>query len=130
MAEKRPYKLHTNRELKLMLAGTKPLAAFLYREGEDETFYLGRQPFQKHVDLGVIVRRDRIFSHRGAKLQLVLFALPGEEWRFKAYELMWQLAEVDGWNDTLERMEGTLLGYEEWQNDWHMADRKRKQDDI
>jgi hypothetical protein len=57
----------------------------------------------------------------------VLFCLPGEEWRFKAYDLMCQLSEKIGWNDTLERMEGTLLGYEDWQNDWHMANRDHYQ---
>jgi len=106
-----------------MLAGKKPLAAFLYAEGEDEALYLNDQPFAKHEKKRQLVRYDRLFSRQEVKLHLVLFALPGEEWRFHAYELMWQLSEKIGWNDTLERMEGTLLGYEDWQNDWHLANR-------
>jgi hypothetical protein len=30
-----------------------------------------------------------------------------------------------GWNDTLERLEGMLYGYEDWQNDW-WADYRRQ----
>ncbi|MGZ3305697.1 MAG: hypothetical protein ACXU8U_07525, partial [Asticcacaulis sp.] len=103
MADKRPYELHTNQELKLMLAGTKPLAAFLYAKGESETLYLGNQPFGKYVKEGRLLRHDCTFTRQGVGLILVLFALPSETWRFKAYELMWRLSEQCGWNDTLER---------------------------
>ncbi|CAL4866147.1 hypothetical protein MMA231_00385 [Asticcacaulis sp. MM231] len=123
MKAKRPYKPHTNHELKLMLAGTKPFAAFSYREGEDEAFYLGDQPFKRHVKNGQLMRYDWVCTQQGVELHFVLFALPGEEWRFKAYELMWRLSEQCDWNDTLERMEGTLLGYTDEQNEWHIANR-------
>ncbi|HVZ28941.1 MAG TPA: hypothetical protein VG839_01015 [Asticcacaulis sp.] len=106
-----------------MLKGTKPLAAFLYSEGENEDVNLGGQPFKKHVKKGRLVRHDLRFTNQGVNVHMVLFALPGQEWRFEAFELMRQLFEKEGWNDTLERMEGTLLGYEDWQNDWHMANR-------
>ena len=36
-----------------------------------------------------------------------------------------QKAKV-GWNDTLERLEGMLYGYEDWQNDWWADYRRRK----
>jgi hypothetical protein len=47
----------------------------------------------------------------------VYFTLPGEEWRVDAYRLLYEVGSKTRWNDTLERREGRLLGYEEWQND-------------
>jgi hypothetical protein len=45
-----------------------------------------------------------------------------------AYLLLWKTAEKSGWNAGFERMEGSLLGYEDWQNDAHMElIRRRKQ---
>jgi hypothetical protein len=120
----RPYALHTNRELWMMLRGEKPFAAFLDQEGFTETIGLGGQPFQTYVEQGRLIRHDRRFERSGVRLHRLLFALPGEEWRFKAFELMWDLAEFGPWNDTLERMEGRLLGYEDWQTDWHLAHRR------
>ena len=41
------------------------------------------------------------------------YAIAGEEWRIEAYKTLWRLAEKYGrWDETLERMEGYLLGYE------------------
>jgi hypothetical protein len=31
---------------------------------------------------------------------------------------VYEVSLKTGWNDTLERMEGRLLGYEAWQIDW------------
>ena len=47
----------------------------------------------------------------------VLYALPSQQWRIDAYLLLYETAEKSGWNEDLERMEGTLLGYEGWQNE-------------
>jgi hypothetical protein len=55
----------------------------------------------------------------------VLYALPREAWRIEAYLLLWKTAEKSGWNAGFERMEGSLLGYEDWQNDYHMERRFR-----
>jgi hypothetical protein len=119
-SQRRPYKLHTNRELSLMLKGEKPLAAFLYAEGEDEASNLSNQDFGTYVNKGVLLRDDHLFQAGPYLLHLVLFALPAEVWRFKAYHLMWEIFEKTKWNETLERMEGSLLGYTEAQNDWHI----------
>lgn len=48
-------------------------------------------------------------------------ALPQEAWRIDAYLLLGATAEKSGWNAGFERMEGSLLGYEGWHNDIHMA---------
>ena len=47
----------------------------------------------------------------------VLYALPGEQWRIDAFLLLWKTAEKAGWGEGFERLEGSLLGYEDWQND-------------
>jgi hypothetical protein len=56
----------------------------------------------------------------------VLYALPGEQWRIDAYLLLWKTAKEAGWNEGFERMEGSLLGYEDWENDFHIEQHYRK----
>jgi len=52
-----------------------------------------------------------------------LYARTSESWRIDAYIAMLAAAERSGWSQEFERLEGTLLGYEEWQNDAHIAAR-------
>ena len=59
-------------------------------------------------------------------LRTVYYTLKGQEWRIDAWKLIAKAAAKDGWNDTFERLEGMLLGYEEWQNDW-WSEHRRKQ---
>jgi hypothetical protein len=49
--------------------------------------------------------------------RIVLYASKGHEWRINAYILLYQIAAKAGWSEGFERMQGSLLGYEEWQND-------------
>lgn len=117
------YQIHTNRELELMLRGTKPLAAFvgLYPPNPDVDD-VPESAFEPHVSSGRFFKREYVFVDRdGHRLRRVLYSLPSEGWRIDAYILMWLTAERTGWNVGFERMEGSLLGYEEWQNDLHIA---------
>ena len=128
-----PYRVHTGRELALMLAGTKPLAAFC----DDHPSLHGlkvipEKEFEPHVAAGRIVKREDIAlpapsatTVRGQRIGIrrVLYALPEEAWRIEAYLLLWKTAEKSGWNVGFERMEGSLLGYEGWQNDVHIERR-------
>jgi len=94
-----PYKVHTNRELSLMLKGNKPLAVFFdvcSRGSEAEAIseerlfepYVAAGRFTKRVQDGVRIKgSDR--EHRR-----VLYAQPGEEWRIEAYLLMDKVAVV------------------------------------
>ena len=50
----------------------------------------------------------------------VLYARKSESWRIDAYIAMWAAADKSGWNHGFERLEGTLLGYTEWENDAHI----------
>jgi len=50
----------------------------------------------------------------------VFYAKTAEAWRIDAYIMMMVAAAKAGWNEGFERLEGTLLGYQEWQNDVHI----------
>ncbi len=115
-----PYEPHTNNELELMLAGHKPLAAFCdsYASCDHEEI-IPRRAFQPYVDSGRFVMRD--YSVVEKKLYRVLYALKAEAWRIDAYILLWDVAAKAGFGEWFERMEGALLGYEEWQNDAFIA---------
>jgi len=125
-----PYRVHTGRELALMLAGTKPLAAFC---DEYPSLHgvkvIPEKEFEPHVAAGRIVKREDIAlaapTVRGPRsgIRRVLYALPQESWRIEAYMLLWKTAAKSGWNAGFERMEGSLLGYEDWQNDIHIESR-------
>jgi hypothetical protein len=132
----RPDQVHTNRELALMLAGSKPLAAFVdVHPSVDGAFGIPEREFEPHVASGLIVKRDVIEPpsaderpieglRRGTRL--VLYALKGEEWRINAYLLLRRTAAKSGWNEGFERMEGSLLGYEDWQNDVQIDEQKNR----
>ena len=118
-----PYLVHTGRELELMLQGKKPFAAFCDAlEASYNEEIIPEQAFAPHVVKGGIIKRD-ISGEPPHVLRRVLYTLPGEEWRMNAYLLMWEIMEKSGWNDSLERMEGRLLGYEDWQCDFHIQNR-------
>lgn len=48
---------------------------------------------------------------------IAMYAKKQEEWRIEAYILLRNTWKKSGWSEALERMEDSLLGYEEWQND-------------
>lgn len=116
-----PYQIHTNRELILMLAGTKPLAVFT---GEypplPDIEEIPERLFDSYVATGRFVKREYVEPKRYGRslgIRRILYSLPSESWRIDAYILMQLTASKTGWNESFERMEGSLLGYAEWQND-------------
>jgi hypothetical protein len=50
----------------------------------------------------------------------VFYARPSEAWRIDAYIMMLAAAAKVGWSEGFERLEDSLLGYEEWQTDLHL----------
>lgn len=123
-----PYKLHTNRELSMMLNRIKPLAAFcdefLVSEPINAPSY---SKFEVQVSKGNLIKREHVeFDSMRADIcrRRTLFALPEEAWRIDAYLLLWKTARITGWNDGFERMEGSLLGYSDEQNDLFMQYKK------
>lgn len=125
-----PYRVHSGRELALMLAGTKPLAVFV---DEHPSLHgeriIPEGAFAPYVASGRLIQREiitplgpdaPIVQGRPIGSRRVLYALSQEAWRIEAYLLLWGTAAKSGWNAGFERLEGSLLGYEDWQNDIHM----------
>lgn len=102
-----PYLVHTGFELALMLEGRKPLAIFADTHAWLEEHVA---PFAPFVAAGRIVRRT--VDH--ADVREIYFARPGEEWRIDSYL---DLRAATTWNEALERRQGELLGYTEWENE-------------
>ncbi|MEJ6785039.1 hypothetical protein [Aminobacter sp. Piv2-1] len=122
-----PYSLHTNRELDMMLAGTKPFAAFSHQrvEGFEKPDALAGQDFEPHVKSGVLSEHVRTFrgTSEGVPLDVdyYFYAVPGEEWRVEAYSLLLELLHRGAWCSQLEWLQGRLLGYTDEQNEYHLA---------
>jgi len=119
---------HTGRELELMLAGGKPLAHFYdYYPPEPPEEIVPSEAFAPYVDSGLF--EQRVFVELGdpdpAAPQIrgvyhVLYALATEAWRIDAFIAMTCEARVVGWNERFERLEGSLLGYTDLENDRHI----------
>ncbi|WP_067064971.1 hypothetical protein [Roseateles chitosanitabidus] len=116
-----PYVVHTNRELALILAGEKPLAVFheVFPTDPADSF-IPDEYFAPYVESQGLVRREHVQRSRHGAIRYVLYATAGQQWRMDAYVLMLTVAAKEGWNPGFERMEGALLGYEDWQNDVYM----------
>jgi len=83
-----PYLVHTNRELGLMLRGTKPLAYFMDIVGHELDICVRYwRMFDRHVAVGRLIRREVIgpcpdLPH--LEYRQLFYALPGHEWRVDA----------------------------------------------
>ncbi len=101
-----------------MLAGRKPFAHFVDAKGQfPQTLERYFRLFDRHVEMARLVRRDHIeppIDKRKYELYRIMFAVPGEEWRFDAFL---GLMQSPIWGPAQERREGELLGYEDWMND-------------
>jgi len=120
-----PYRLHSGRELRMMLAGVKPLALFSDVLDDDPSpWCFPEDVFAPHVRDGTLVMREFIElgnappPYKG--IRVLLYALAVEAWRIDAFILLHHVGRQEGWNDALTRMEGALLGYAAWQNDVHL----------
>jgi hypothetical protein len=129
-----PYVVHTGYELPLMLDGRKKLARFHHeypphQHGWEDAFdcFVTQGLLHKEVD---VVTFDKPHRHASGQvfegLRTAWYTPKGEEWRIKAFRLIEKAQSKGGWNDTLERLEGMLYGYEDWQNDWWADYRRRK----
>jgi hypothetical protein len=118
--DERPYKIHTNRELVMMLSGEKPFSAFSeWCAAKPEREYPEKY-FDPYVKSGLFVKKVFFSGEGKRKAKHVLYAKVGEEWRIEAHMLLMATATKEGWNRGFERMEGSLLGYTDWQNDVHI----------
>ena len=125
--------VHTGYELVLMLEGRKPFAVFseVYPEKGHEMRH--QRSFERYVAEGLLNKREvlkpfadplRLMDGRTYEgVRFTYYVAPGQEWRIDAYLLLVQLGAVHGWNDSYERIEGALLGYEAWQTELWLARR-------
>tara|TARA_R110002096_G_scaffold143509_1_gene299708 strand:+ start:741 stop:1373 length:633 start_codon:yes stop_codon:yes gene_type:complete len=116
------YVNHSNRELTMMLAGEKPLASFHVGPGEaiEDTMWRP-QPFAPHVASGRIIRYETSFGRDPAEHGIaILFALPEETWRLKAYEALYKHCLTYKFSSYVEPLFGTLYGYTDEQNLEHV----------
>ena len=112
---------HTGRELALMLSGKKPLAMFYAERAElPNEVLIPEQAFAAHVMTEKIVRAEITLESgysallgRNAQIRYVFFALAPQAWRIDAMSLLRESFAKSRcpWNEALERIEGTLLGY-------------------
>jgi hypothetical protein len=129
-----PYLVHGGYELPLLLEGRKQLARFSDTYPSDP--HWNEEKFDRYVAEGALhkeavfepfeqpERRDDGRVIEG--LRTVYYTRKGEEWRISASKLMRDAAAKSKWSEDFERMEGMLFGYEEWQNDWWIAEFRRR----
>jgi hypothetical protein len=125
-----PYELHTDRELEFMLHRGKPFAHFCDEyPSEPREEIIPEAAFAPYVTQGIFEKREFVeplfgpppAGHPHIKgIRYVLYARPYEAWRIDAYIMLRAAAAKSGWSEGFERLEGALLGYEDWQTDFHL----------
>ncbi|MFS8979134.1 hypothetical protein PO002_32380 [Cupriavidus necator] len=118
-----PYLFHTGYELPLLLEGRKKLAFFYFDSGDHSSFVSRlKERFDHYVAAGLLHAEEDLYAlpdHDGRSAGEIYYAAKGEAWRIPALRLIRKASGVaGGWNEIFERLEGTLMGYEDWQNDW------------
>ena len=117
-----PYAVHTNFELPFLLDGRKKLTHF--SDLHPSPLFGCEEAFDQWVANGVLhkeVVEEPLEKPTGKWLRhrTVYYTPKGEEWRIPAHKLVVDASgNSGGWNEHFERLEGTLFGYEDWQNDW------------
>ena len=109
---------HEGRELELMLAGKKHLSVFFLEEGIEREIFPERQ-FDLHVAQGIFLKDVRVVNYVSAdgeemSARSVLYATAGEAWRIPAMRMIEDVyySMGRGWRPDLERVIGSLLGYD------------------
>jgi hypothetical protein len=102
---------HEERELELMLAGTKPMAMF--SDGLHVSDYFPDADFAPHVEAGKIIRVEEIIPKPPYQIRYLFFCLPGEEWRIEEALVMSRnlCAGTVKDHDVDSARMGELLGY-------------------
>ena len=114
-----PYLVHTGYELPLLLDGREKLARFHdeyppHEHGWEEQFdrFVAQGLLHKEVDVERFDKPHRFSSgHVIEGLRTAWYTPPGEEWRIQAFRLITKTR--GSWNETLERLEGMLYGYDD-----------------
>lgn len=121
---------HEGTELKRMLAGDKPLAAFgdiIPNDGSIPEEIIPERQFAPYVENGTILRFENVINLPNKKLMYVCFTLSNEEWRAKTY--MWLREQISlkalKYDDAHDWVFGRLLGYSD-KDIQHFLDNQKK----
>jgi hypothetical protein len=109
-----PYRVHGGREFDLMMKGLKPLSAFSLADYPPNIEVFLQRYFDPLVKSGKLISGE--ITGDVFLAPAIMYALPGEDWRIEAYRLMASASRISGWNDTLEFIQGSLLGYSSEEN--------------
>lgn len=113
------YKIHTNRELHLMLNGVKPLSVFVdFHPGD--SCDIPEELFDPLVKKGKFHTQQFIVESENDEktvLRYVHYSMPDENWRMDAYMKLIGEIRKKGASPDLERQEGSLLGYTDSENE-------------
>lgn len=104
------YPVHTNRELRLMRYGKKPLAVFSHHLSEDVS--LADLTSDQNFKAFGFEKTEWIYNN----VAYFFYSLDCEQWRLSAYQVMVCSRVATGHSRQLEWMEGLLLGYTPEQN--------------
>lgn len=119
-----PYLFHSGYELPLLLEGRKKLAFF-----DSNIDSRLKERFDRYVAAGALYAEDDLCALQdsdGHCFDNIYYTVRGEEWRIPAIKLIRKASDkAGGWNEVFERLEGTLMGYEDWQNDWWLEQHAR-----
>jgi hypothetical protein len=126
-----PYLVHTNYELPLLLEGRKQLARVYeqyppHQHHDEERFdrFVAAGLLHKEVSLHPFGSPRRLADGSLTEgIREVCYARKGQEWRIQAWKLISAASRATGWNESFERLEGMLYGYEDWQMEWWIAHR-------
>lgn len=111
-----PYQIHTGREYWLMSQKLKPLAVFVIEPNFQDPQI---QAFDQGVERGDFVKRIYRYDNPHG-VYTILYSLPEESWRIDAYILMDSVAKKLGFSETIDMLEGSLLGYTDQENEWFL----------
>ena len=107
---------HEGKELELMLAGQKQLAAFgdiIPKHGSIPEYIIPEQKFAPYIKEGTFIRFENITDTNHGMLKHVCFTPPKEAWRAKTY--LWLREQITlktlKYEDAHDWIFGRLLGY-------------------
>jgi hypothetical protein len=125
-----PYLVHTGYELPLLLNGTKKFARFL-EVYPPYSHHHNEELFDRYVAEGLLHKEvyfepfPEPYTLKDGRViegsREACYTPKGEEWRIRAWKLVFAASRKSEWNEDFERIEGMLFGYEEWQMDWWIA---------
>ena len=131
-----PYLVHTDYELVLMIEGRKQFAR-MGGEHYPPNCHIDEDLFDRCVAQGLLhkeveleryaeplrLKDGRVFEG----FRTVYYTRKGEEWRIPAWKVISKASGKSGWNESFERLEGMLFGYEDWQNDWWIENIRKRE---